>query len=431
MEANVWWLVAVPVLFGLGWLAARLDAAQLFTQTRQMPASYFKGLNYLLNDQHEQAIASFEEVARLDPETAELYFALGNLFRRRGETERAIRIHRNLLERADLPESQRQQALFCVAQDYLNAGIFDRAEAGFSALANTPYAAQSQRELAKLFEKEHNWPAAIQSVQAYLSQVQTRTFTKNPSQNQSHSHNQNQNQSSRSSPLETIDLQAQAPAADTVAAQEDLSHYACELALSQLGSPQAAQSLALAQQAHPNNPRIAFVQAHIHLAQHDTAAAMACLTPVIQAQPTLTALAIQTVLQSRQTASAAIAPADLNTLLAWAQQHPSADSIKPLLPLLRAQGELTSSTKEVTLLQALAAQLKQAPQRLATANLLLRNAEAHPEHSQQWHEQALSAMDALTARYDKPTCSHCGFKASRHQWRCAGCGRWNTLPYTS
>jgi lipopolysaccharide biosynthesis regulator YciM len=390
VEANTWWLLGIPLFFGLGWIAARLDAAQLFTQTRQLPESYFKGLNFLLGEQHEQAIASFEEVARLDPETAELYFALGSLFRKRGETERAIRIHRNLLERADLPETQRQQALFCLAQDYLNAGIFDRAESAFSSLASSTYAAQAQRELAKLYEKESNWQAAIACLQQYLATPKLTELERS-------------------------------------AAQDDLSHYACELASSHIQSKDydAAQSaLTLAQASAPNNPRTVVCSAHLLMLQGQAAPAIALLNPLVATQPKLTALAIQTLLPQKDDA------ATLAALKRWALAHPSADAIKPLLPVLQAQGDTAGMQ---ALLTALTTQLKHEPPRLAAAGLLLSQSAnaAFASQANEWQTQAQAVMDSLTSRYDRPTCTHCGFKASRHQWRCPGCGRWNTLPYSA
>jgi lipopolysaccharide assembly protein B len=120
----------------------------------------------------------------------------------------------------------------------------------------------------------------------------------------------------------------------------------------------------------------------------------------------------------------------LNAVKRWALSTPSADAIKPLLPALQAQGDTQGMQ---VLLQSLAAQLKQTPQRLATAGLLLGNSH-NPAFSAQmsdWQTQAQTTIDGVTARYDRPTCSNCGFKAARHQWRCPGCARWNTLPYTA
>src|SRR3970282_1412599 len=117
MEFEYWWLLGFPLFFGLGWAAARIDIRQLVRESRALPRSYFKGLNFLLNEQPDKAIEAFIEVVRIDPETIELHFALGSLFRRRGETERAIRMHKNLLDRTDVGDEQRLQALFELRQD--------------------------------------------------------------------------------------------------------------------------------------------------------------------------------------------------------------------------------------------------------------------------------------------------------------------------
>src|SRR5436190_4401834 len=127
MDFELWWLLGFPLFFALGWLAARVDIKQLLSESRALPLSYFKGLNFLLNEQPDKAIEAFIEVVKVDPQTIELHFALGSLFRRRGEVERAIRMHENLLERADLPQEQRVIALAELGQDYLKAGILDRA----------------------------------------------------------------------------------------------------------------------------------------------------------------------------------------------------------------------------------------------------------------------------------------------------------------
>src|SRR5512139_3011904 len=137
MEFEYWWLIAFPAFFGLGWLAARIDIKHLVSESRALPMSYFKGLNFLVNEQPDKAIEAFIEVVKVDPQTIELHFALGSLFRRRGEIERAIRMHQNLAERPDLDPEQRTQAIFELAQDYLKAGLLDRAEEFFGGLAGT------------------------------------------------------------------------------------------------------------------------------------------------------------------------------------------------------------------------------------------------------------------------------------------------------
>src|SRR3954451_20742200 len=153
----MWWLIGFAVFFVLGWLAARIDIRHLVHESRALPRSYFKGLNFLLNEQPDKAIEAFIEVVKVDPETVDLHFALGSLFRRRGEYDRAIRMHQNLLERADLPQDQKVVALTELGQDYLKAGILDRAEEVFSKLENSPQAGTARTHLLEIYEQEKDW----------------------------------------------------------------------------------------------------------------------------------------------------------------------------------------------------------------------------------------------------------------------------------
>ena len=142
-----------------------------------LPHSYFQGLNFLLNEQQDKAIEAFIEVVKVDPQTVELHFALGSLFRRRGEVDRALRMHHNLLDRADLDEDKRQQAIFELAQDYLKAGILDRAESLFNELESTPYGKQSLEFLLELYQKEHDWLKAI-AVSKRLAALSGQSYDK-------------------------------------------------------------------------------------------------------------------------------------------------------------------------------------------------------------------------------------------------------------
>src|SRR5690625_642834 len=136
----------------------------MLSESRNLPDSYFKGLNFLLNEQPDRAIDAFIEVAKLDTETVELHFALGSLFRRRGEMERAIRVHQSLLSRADLPSRDREHALNEIAQDYLKAGMLDRAEMAYQELRATRYEKQAARALVRIYETSHDWLRAIDAV---------------------------------------------------------------------------------------------------------------------------------------------------------------------------------------------------------------------------------------------------------------------------
>src|SRR3954464_8702599 len=140
MDFDLTWLLwGLPIAFGLGWLASRLDLRQLRIENRLAPKAYFRGLNFLLNEQQDKAIDAFIETVQADPDTTELHFALGNLFRRRGEFERSVRVHQHLLVRADLSPAARERAQHALAQDFVKAGLFDRAEAAYKELEGTAY----------------------------------------------------------------------------------------------------------------------------------------------------------------------------------------------------------------------------------------------------------------------------------------------------
>jgi lipopolysaccharide biosynthesis regulator YciM len=161
MELETWHLLVLPVFFALGWLAARVDIRQVIKESRALPASYFKGLNFLLNEQPDKAIEAFLEVARLDPDTLELHYALGALFRRRGEIDRAIRIHQNLVDRSDLNQEQRLKALYELGQDFLKAGLLDRAETIFGRLREGSYAMDALKHLREIYALEKDWDKSI------------------------------------------------------------------------------------------------------------------------------------------------------------------------------------------------------------------------------------------------------------------------------
>lgn len=166
MEFEYWWLLAFPLFFLLGWIAARIDIRHVISQSRQLPESYFKGLNFLLNQQPDKAIEAFTEAAKADSETVELHFTLGGLFRRRGEVDRAIQLHQSLIDRPDLGQEQRLAAQMELGQDYLKAGLLDRAEHLFSELEKTHHAEAARRFLMEIYVQEKEWAKAIAAAEA-------------------------------------------------------------------------------------------------------------------------------------------------------------------------------------------------------------------------------------------------------------------------
>jgi lipopolysaccharide biosynthesis regulator YciM len=161
---NLLWLL-LPAAVISGWAAGRRDALRQSGRrgdNARLPEAYLRGLNFLLNEQPDKAIEVFIQVLEVNSDTVETHLALGNLFRRRGEVERAIRIHQNLIARPTLDRNQRALALLELAQDYLKAGLFDRAENLLTELVeNRLHSEQALRWLLHIYQQEKEWQQAI------------------------------------------------------------------------------------------------------------------------------------------------------------------------------------------------------------------------------------------------------------------------------
>ena len=154
------------MLFAAGWCLRGVDIKQRKVEKQGLEDNYFKGLSLLLSDEPDKAIDQFIEVVRLDPETIELHHALGNLFRRRGQFDRAIRLHSFLVNRSELPETERATALSELALDFLKAGTYDRAEAAYQSLANfKDRRHEAVNALMHIYCTEREWVKAIEQAQ--------------------------------------------------------------------------------------------------------------------------------------------------------------------------------------------------------------------------------------------------------------------------
>jgi len=155
------------LLAAAGWALGRFgERDDLEDPPPPLNVDYLKGLNFLLNEQTDQALEHFLKMVRVDDKTIETHFALGSLFRRRGEVDRAIRIHQNIIARPDLAPEQRDQALFSLAKDYLRAGLLDRAENLFIRLAQgSRYQVEALEQLCRIYEQEREWQSAIDAGQ--------------------------------------------------------------------------------------------------------------------------------------------------------------------------------------------------------------------------------------------------------------------------
>ncbi|HYQ71952.1 MAG TPA: lipopolysaccharide assembly protein LapB [Gammaproteobacteria bacterium] len=156
------WLL-LPVAAATGWVAGRRKQGKPGSCSDSiLGPEYIKGLNYLLNEQQDKAIDVFIRMLEVNSDTVETHLALGNMFRKRGEVDRAIRIHQNLVARSSLSIEQRNDALLELGQDYLRAGLFDRAEGLFIELVeNNVHISSALPLLLDIYQQEKDWHNAI------------------------------------------------------------------------------------------------------------------------------------------------------------------------------------------------------------------------------------------------------------------------------
>lgn len=161
MMWSLLWLL-LPVAALSGWWIGKRQSAKTGGSDKALAQGYFQGLNFLLNEEPDRALEVFIRLVELDEDTVETHLALGYLFRRRGEVDRAIRIHQNLIARPSLGGDQRSNAILELGRDYLSAGLFDRAESLFKqALGSPAYRGEALRHLLDVYQQEKEWEAAI------------------------------------------------------------------------------------------------------------------------------------------------------------------------------------------------------------------------------------------------------------------------------
>lgn len=378
MDFEPWMLLVFPLFFGMGWLAARIDIKELFTESNTLPRSYFQGLNFLLNEQQDQAIEAFIEVVKVDPQTVELHFALGSLFRRRGEVDRAIRMHLNLVERADLEEAKRQQALFELAQDYLKAGILDRAEAAFQGLHGTPYEKEALEFLLEIFQKEKDW-------------------------------------------LKAIDITQRLAALTGESRGKLAAFFFCELAASELALKQTEAAVVHLEQAlsvEPKAVRASMMLGDLELAAGHVSRAIDIWKTVEQQDAQYLPLVAERLLQAYrqyQDESGGVA-----LLQAYLQKYPSLDLMNVLFGVVVQREGAEAAYCLVR------NELKRTPTLLGLEKLL----EAQLLETEGERRADIELVKGLihnrTRSLAMYRCGHCGFKARQFYWHCPACHSWDS-----
>lgn len=368
-----WLLWALPLTFGMGWLASRWDMRQMRVQSREAPKAYFRGLNHLLNEQQDQAIDAFIEAVQGDPDTAELHFALGNLFRRRGDYDRAVRVHEHLLARADIGRKDRDRAQHALAQDFLKAGLLDRAEAALHKLQGTAFETEALLSLLAIYERSRDWIQA-QGIAQRLENTQQGSF------------------------------------------RNRLAHYRCELAELDLrqGLVDSArtQLLAATEQA-PQLARAWIALSALQAQQGESSAAFESLCRLSELAPQALPLVANTLAElGRQTGQTERAHAVL--LQSW--------SAAPTLDVTTALASLADDP--ATARQRVLEHLQHEPSLVMAARWLADEAFSQTEAQ----APVQKALDVATGPLKRYRCAACGFEARQHFWQCPGCQSWDSYP---
>jgi lipopolysaccharide assembly protein B len=382
MEFEFWWLIAFPIFFGLGWLAARIDIKHLLTESRTVPRSYFRGLNFLLNEQPDKAIEAFIEVVKVDPETVDLHFALGSLFRRRGETERAIRMHKHLLERSDLAPEQRAQATFELGRDYLKAGLLDRAEDVFGKLGNSngSQRIEAARHLLEIYQQEKEWQKAIEVARA-LERETGQSW------------------------------------------QKEIAEFHCEMAAVEATHSRPDEARRLLEEALKANRKC--VRASILLGDLDAAAgrhreAIEHWQRVEAQQPAFLALVAHRLLKSFQ--AIGDTATGLTLLRGYLAAHPSLDLLD-----VAFQSTLDAEGPEAAY-RLVRDELRRTPTLLGLDKLLEAQSLAAPAERRHDLELVRNLVQGQTRRLARYRCENCGFRARQFYWQCPACMSWETYP---
>ncbi|HPQ95454.1 MAG TPA: tetratricopeptide repeat protein [Thiolinea sp.] len=371
----------LPLAFFSGWRSGRRPASRTRQQDDAAASQRFvRGINFLLNEEPDKALDVFIEAPVIDAQTAETLLALGNLFRNRGEVNRALRVHQNLVARPGLSQQQRQQAMLALGDDFFAAGMLDRAESVFSEiLRNYPGNRQAREPLRQIYEQLQEWDKAIELVSS--------------SGGERHTH------------------------------QRLIAHYLCEQAevlLVQNHLFRTDEKLRAALAIDPDSARVRLLQAQLALAREQRSQALQLLMDAVRRE--------QRLLGSLQDKLLPVfdQPDEQSQLLDFVS-HEYADSrdaqlFPALLQLARASG------CEDEILPLIYQHLRTDPVTLQTlghaGQFLLQQ---DPLDTRKALQELCAALERLNRTQPRYQCAGCGYKLSDYLWRCPACHRWDSI----
>ncbi len=373
------WLL-LPVAAASGWLAARRSVRSSDTSTGDRTPAYFRGLNYLLNEQPDKAIDVFVKMLEVDSETVETHLALGNLFRRRGEVDRAIRIHQNLIARPTLNRDQRAQALLELGQDYMRAGLFDRAESLFRELSEMKlYQERALENLRVIYQQEKEWQECLE-VAKKLEQLTGHSLCR------------------------------------------ERAHYYCELAEEARARNELSQAAALLKKARGCDEgcvRASILQGNLEVAKGACRDAIRSYQRVEQQDPAFLSEVLPMLLSCyRQSAGRTELRRYLEQLF---QRHPAIAPALALADLIQAD----DGDREAV--QFLTDYLQEHPDLEGLERLIRLKLEDGDVAAGDTLEVLHRLVSRLLEGRPAYQCGQCGFTAKTLHWQCPGCKTWNSI----
>jgi lipopolysaccharide biosynthesis regulator YciM len=385
LQIETWWLFALPIVFALGWVGARwdmrLEKRENEIERLAQQKSTFKGLNLLLNEEPDKAIDALVQIAQLDPETTELHFALGSLFRRRGETERAIRVHQHLANRDDLASRHRDHAAYELGRDFLRAGLLDRAETSLNQVSpQSKFGIPAKESLLEMYQVEKDWAKAIVASQE----------------------------------LEALQNKGR---------EKEIAHFHCELAdeaLRRKDLSAAAKHVELAMQSSPNHPRAIILRGDCLVAQNQLTQAVEIWSLIAKNHPAYLHLMANRWISVHQVLGKV--EEGLQELVVALETQAGGElldiTFKHVMALRGVPQAETLMTEVMRHTPSLSAMALRAQARLTMAEVAKDNKAA------QEFKASFDLLKQRTNTLARYTCGNCGFRAKRFYWQCPGCNHW-------
>ncbi|HVI26584.1 MAG TPA: lipopolysaccharide assembly protein LapB [Xanthomonadaceae bacterium] len=375
-----WFFLLLPLAALSGWVIGRRGGERHSdSQVSKLSTTYFRGLNYLLNEQPDKAIELFLHIAELDKETFETQVALGHLFRRRGEVDRAIRLHQALVERRDLSDAQKVQALLALGEDYMKSGLLDRAETVFTDLARIDQRApQALRHLIGIYQAERDWPKAIENATRFEAVT--------------------------GEPMGRLIAQFECELAERERAAGDLDG--------------ARRAIARAYAADSASVRAGMLEGRIEVEAGNDVAAIRAFERAARHDPDYLPEILPALLACYDRVGDT---PGARAFLAEMSEHYR--GISPVLALTR----LVEAGEGVGAARAyLAQQLKDRPSVRGEAALIDLTLAEGADPAATLHDLK-HITDQLLVRNPSYRCSRCGFGARSHHWQCPSCKEWGTI----